>query len=121
MAPSLAVSANLSRGPIGGKARRTGLSPSRGTRRGAVSRGGIAVLRTSRIRCSITEVVSARPLSEPSGVEAQLPSAGGVNDESCHVQRTALRHGVARARRGEFRRSAGAVAVITGKVTGRQG
>src|SRR5437867_12686232 len=109
MAPSLAVSANLSRRPIGGKARRTGLFSSRGTRRGAVSRGGIAVLRTSRIRCSITDVATARPLSEPSGVEAQLPSAGGVNDEASYVQRTALRHGVARALRCELQRSAGAV------------
>src|SRR2546422_571873 len=109
MGSSLAVSANLLRGPTGGKAGRTGLFPSRGTTPGSVARGGIAVLRTSRIRCRITDAVTARPLSEPSGVEAQLPSAGGVNDEASYVQRTALRHSVARALRSELWRSAGAI------------
>src|SRR5206468_12610346 len=105
MGPSLAVCANVLRRPVRGKARNTGaFRPSAGR-----AGGGIAVLRTSRIRCRITDAVTARPLSEPSGVEAQLPSAGGVNDEASYVQRTALRHGVARALRCELQRSAGAV------------
>src|SRR5213594_2146828 len=98
MGPSLAVCANVLRRPVRGKARNTGaFRPSAGR-----AGGGIAVLRTSRIRCSIADTVTARPLSEPSGVEAQLPSAGGVHDEAFHVQRTALRRDAARARRREF-------------------
>src|SRR5437879_1661450 len=53
--------------------------------------------------------VTARPLSEPSGVEGQLPSAGGVNDETCHVQRTALSYDDDRGVRREIRRRGGAV------------
>src|SRR3989442_8595480 len=105
MGLSLAVFANVSRGRRRGKACNTDAFRPSGGRSG----GGIAVLRTSRIRCRITDAVTARPLSEPSGVEAQLPSAGGVNDEASYVQRTALRHGFARALRCELQRSAGAV------------